>query len=588
MTLAGHDPGTEVREPIHEVGHAQVRLTGGPLAEQYEATHAYYLAIPNDRMLKVYRERAGLPAPGDDMGGWYDFEGFTPGAFIGNFMAGLARFGAGTGDTATHEKVAELLDGFAATLGPDNVSILRPETNQWVCYTLDKHWMGMLGAYQLSGLERAKDVMERILAGSEHLLPAEGRDRVEKLNLPYDETYIMSENLFTLAEITGNARFHDLAIRYLLDREFFDPLAEGRDPLPKQHAYSHTIALSSGGMAWLKLGDPKYKRALEHAFDLLTAQMYASGAWGPQEQFVTQGRGELFDSLAITKDHYETPCGAWAATKLARYLIRMTAAPDHTRYVDYLERSIFNTILAVRRPDTEGDFPYYSNYGPLATKAYYHLKWPCCSGTLVQTVADYPLDLWFESADGVHSAVYAPSRASFEHLGSPFTILTETDYPADDTLVFTIEAPKPVEFTLHLRIPGWLERPAAILVNGAPAAVPASPGTFAAIRRTWRAGDRVELTLPQTFRTEAIDTEHRDVVALMRGSVEYVALSPAEDLLAAPFALPDGLRRIGPQAFVAEDGGRRLVFVPLHSIQTETYQAYLRTTHAARTAGERA
>jgi hypothetical protein len=47
-----------------------VTLTGGALQEQYERIHANYLALDNDRLLKVYRQRAGLPSPGREMGGW--------------------------------------------------------------------------------------------------------------------------------------------------------------------------------------------------------------------------------------------------------------------------------------------------------------------------------------------------------------------------------------------------------------------------------------------------------------------------------------------------------------------------------------
>ena len=141
------------------------------MAEQYDALHAHYLSLSNDRLLKVYRQRAGLPAPGRDMGGWYDLDGFVPGHSLGQYISGLARFGTCKGDPACHEKVHDLVDGFAATLGPDNQSILRPQTNLWICYTLDKHFAGLIDAVKLSHLTEAKGVLERVLSGAEPLLP---------------------------------------------------------------------------------------------------------------------------------------------------------------------------------------------------------------------------------------------------------------------------------------------------------------------------------------------------------------------------------------------------------------------------------
>ena len=44
----------------------------------------------------------------------------------------------------------------------------------------------------------------------------------------------------------ASRRYLDMAKLYLLDSEFFDPLAEGDNILPGKHGYSHAIALSSG------------------------------------------------------------------------------------------------------------------------------------------------------------------------------------------------------------------------------------------------------------------------------------------------------------------------------------------------------
>ena len=48
-----------------------------------------------------------------------------------------------------------------------------------------------------------------------------------------------------------------------------------------------------------------------------------------------------------------------------------------------------NTILGSIDPDNDGGYFYYSDYHAQARKGYYKQKWPCCAGTLVQSVADY-------------------------------------------------------------------------------------------------------------------------------------------------------------------------------------------------------
>ncbi len=573
------------REPLHQFDYTQVQLTGGPFAEQYDAVHAHYLALSNDRLLKVYRQRAGLPAPGEDMGGWYDLNGFVPGHSLGQYISGLARIGASTGDLACHQKVHDLVEGFAATLGPDNQSILRPKTNLWTCYILDKHFAGLIDAATLSNTPTAKDLLNRVLAGSQPLLPDRVHDRIGKKDPPYDEPFVMPENLFTAAQLTGNAAFHDLAERYLLDRDLFDPLARGADPFPGQHAYSHVIALSSAAGAYINLGDSKYKQAMQNAFTLLTTQQqFASGGWGPNETFITPHRGELYASLSTTVDHFETPCGSYAATKLARYLTRFTADPQDTRYGDNLERVLYNTILGVKFPDSDGDYPYYSTYSPVAQKVYYQKKWPCCSGTLVQTVADYPLNIYFNAdqpmragapeTSGLYVNQYIPSRLNFTHAGVSIQVSQQTRYPAEDTVTLTLQPEHPVAFTVYLRIPAWLTRGATITINGKRSTAPAQPGTFAALRRTWSPGDRIDLTLPQSFRIEPIDEQHLTIVALMRGPVQYVALNPSPQLDRDRLTLPAGLKQLSPQSFVENYSVNQIVFVPLHSVRSETYTSY--------------
>ena len=64
--------GQRVVEPFDFHG---VRLQPGPLRAQMEEVRAFYLSIPDDDLLKGFRARAGRPAPGKDLGGWYSSDG---------------------------------------------------------------------------------------------------------------------------------------------------------------------------------------------------------------------------------------------------------------------------------------------------------------------------------------------------------------------------------------------------------------------------------------------------------------------------------------------------------------------------------
>jgi DUF1680 family protein len=543
---------------LQEFNYSDVQLTGGPLKRQYDHIHQHFLALDNDRLLKVYRQRAGVPAPGDDMGGWYDAEGFVPGHTLGQYISGLARYANATGNPATLAKVKNLVEGFAATLGPDGYPFASKKAEiTWPCYILDKYEIGMLDAYRLAGVQMSREVLSRVIRGAVPHIPDHTYDRGpdSPKQAPYDEPYILPENLFHSYEATGEKQFLEMAKLYLLNDLYFDPLAQGRNVLPGKHAYSHMIALSSAAKAYEVLGDEKYLRAIRNAWDMIEqTQQFASGGWGPKEAFVPPHEGKLGESLSTTRDHFETPCGAYAHMKLARYLLRFTA---DARYGDGLERLLYNTILASRDPGGDGEYFYYSDYQSGAKKGYYKRKWPCCSGTLLQSVADVPLGIYFHAGRSLYVNMFTPSRVRW----GAVKLIQSTDYPEEDVSEIRVETPAPVEFAMNIRVPRWLQSTAEVRVNGRSYAADATPGTFTNIRRKWKNHDTVEIRFPMRFRDQPIDDRHPKLVAVMRGPVMHVAVNPTRvDTLALP------------------ELTRKLTFRPFYQVRDETYNTYFQTS----------
>jgi uncharacterized protein len=559
-------------DPLSEFDYGAIELTGGPLKQQYDRIHAAYLALDNDRLLQVYRERAGLPAPGEPMGGWYGRDGFVPGHSLGQYISGLARIGRTTDDADCKSKVAALVECFAATLGPKDQCFAAPNAeNVWPCYILDKHLAGLIDAYQLSGVTSARDLIPRVFHGALPYIPERGHDRIGKKDPPYDETYVLPESLFLAYELTQDRAFYDRAMAYLLDRDFFDPLAAGQDVLPGRHAYSHVIALSSAGKARLVLGDEKYLRAMQNASHLLqTTQQFATGGWGPNETFITPHKGQLCESLHTTNDHFETPCGGYAAIKLARYLL---CATGDARYGDGLERVVFNGILAVKEPDADGDYPYYSTYGAGAHKVFYSKKWPCCSGTLVESVADYVKNIYFRAHDGVAVNLYAPSRVQWTERGAPLTLTQETQYPLDGQITLRVTCAAPVEFALRLRVPSWLNVAPQLRVNENPVHADLRRG-FAVVRRRWTSGDKLTCDFPLQFRTEAVDDQHPEMVALLRGPLVYVEQNPA--VAESAHANLEALRPAAeaPGVFSSPASDRSRTYAPFYFVRDAGYTMY--------------
>jgi len=526
--LATATPTAGSREKLFLLRYSDVKLTGGPLKAQFDRIHASYLALDEDPLLKELRVRAGLPAPGEYMGGWYDGDGFAPGHCFGQYISALARFAAATGDAATRAKTERLVNGFAATIAPDGYCYpSQKASTNFPAYNYDKYMIGLLDAHQFAGVSSAVQALDHATRGAIRYMPPRALDR----NLdPHptgadDESYTLGENCFYAYEVTGEKQYLDMAKRYLLNATYFDPLSRGENVLPGRHAYSHCNALSSAARAYLDLGDTKYLEVVRNAWEMIEkTQQYSSGGWGPNEQFVEPDRGKLGESLTRTHAHFETPCGAYAHLKLARYLLRFTG---DARYGDGLERVLYNTVLGAKDPSGDGHFFYYSDYHPFTRKSYFPDKWPCCSGTLPQVVADYPICAYFQSADGIYVNLFVPSEVSWKSGDTPARLIQTTSYPESESSELRMELPAPTEFTVYVRIPGWLRSPASLSVNGKAASVAAQPRTFAALRRVWRNHDTIQISLPFSFRTEPVDDQHPNTVALMHGPLMLVALDPS-------------------------------------------------------------
>jgi DUF1680 family protein len=546
--------GEASRARLSQFGYRDVKLTGGPLRAQFDHTLSYYMALDEDRVLKVYRQRTGLPAPGKDMGGWYDPTDFAPGHSFGQWVSGLARFYAATGNQDIRAKVERLVDGFDKTLGGSRSFY---DDHPFRAYCYDKHVLGLVEAYHLAGVERAREILARTTDQAVKFLPEHAETRAEQAKHPHkdprytwDESYTLPENLFLAHEITGEGRYLDLARRYLHDKPYFDPLSRGENVLPGLHAYSHCNALSSAAKAYLVLGDEKYLRAASNAWDMLEkTQWFASGGWGPNEAFVPPGKGLLGKSIFTTRNHFETPCGAYAHFKLARYLMRITG---ESRFGDGLERMLYNGILAAKEMGPDGQTFYYSDYGPLARKEYRVSRWPCCSGTYPQVVVDYLVSTYFYDDRGVYVNLYVPSEVNWKNV----RLVQETAYPQKEETRITVRGSG--EFSIRLRVPAWASK-STVSVNGTQSNEKLVAGKFVEIRRAWEDGDVLEAAFPLEQREETIDDQHSNLVAVMRGPVLMVAA-------------------IDPTVRLEDAATRPMVsakLIPFYQVKDEIYTTYL-------------
>ena len=113
------------------------------------------MQISDDSLLKPLRQMAGMPAPGQDLGGWYHYDpdlshfagdaAFAPACTLGQWVSALARMYAITADEATRARVLRLNRLYAQTISPDFYT-----KNRFPAYCYDKILLGLLDAHTYS------------------------------------------------------------------------------------------------------------------------------------------------------------------------------------------------------------------------------------------------------------------------------------------------------------------------------------------------------------------------------------------------------------------------------------------------------
>ncbi|MHB8478530.1 MAG: beta-L-arabinofuranosidase domain-containing protein [Steroidobacteraceae bacterium] len=573
---AGQAGADAAAAPLAELKYGQVQFSDGPLARQARENHSLVLSLDEDALLRPFRVRAGQPAPGRDLGGWYDTYAFAPGATFGQWMSALSRHYAITGDAATRAKVRRLVRGYAATVDAAG-SFYR--NNRFPAYTYDKLVGGLLDARRLSHDDAALSTLVRTTQAATPYLPPGAMPRNEHAQPgqdfsehAWDESYTLPENQFQAWHLTGDRRHLELGRRFLYD-EFFAALARGDNVLPGKHAYSHVNGLSSAVQAYLSLGAPMYLAAAQHGFEMIDAQSFATGGWGPDEHFVVPDSGALGLSLTDMNKSFETPCGAYAHFKLTRYLLRITR---DSSYGDSMERVLYNTVLGAIPIQPDGHAFYYSDYTRQAKKAFHPDRWPCCSGTLPMIAADYAVSSCFSDAQGIYVNLYAPAQVTWSRNGAACGLSIETDYPYSPSVIMTLRLPTARTFTLNLRIPAWAQG-AELSINGRRDSQPLPPGRFAAIRREWRPADRLELELPLMRRLESIDAVHPDTVALLAGPLVLMRIldgNAASSTLTRTSLLAAQRDTSGRHEWQARTDGGLIKLKPFLDIDAEGYSAY--------------
>ena len=438
-------------------------------------------------------------------------------------------------DPVLEQKADEWIDKFAAAQQPDGYIN--------TCYTLtglDKRWSNMdkhdmycaghmteaaVAYYQATGKRKLLDVAIRM---ADHMMSVFGPGKRDWV--PGHEEIELA--LVKLYQVTGEQKYLDFA-NWLLeerghgfgsmgDEGTWNPIYYQDDKPVKEMSdiAGHAVRCmylycGMADVAALK-HDTAYIAAMNRLWDdVVLRNMYVTGGIGSSKH--NEGFTEDYDLPNL-----EAYCETGASVGMVFWNLRMNQFTGDSKYIDVLERSMYNGALA--GISLSGDRFFYVN--PLESKGDHHRQaWygcACCPSQISRFLPSIGNYLYGTSKEAIWVNLYIGSTATIPLDRGEIILKQETRYPWDGAVKLTVQTATPLQKEIRLRVPGWCKQ-YRLAVNGQPTEAAAEKG-YAVLDRTWQAGD--EITLDMEMPVEQVAADPRVKAdegkrAIQRGPLVY-------------------------------------------------------------------
>lgn len=438
-------------------------------------------------------------------------------------------------DPGLEAKCDEWVAKFAAAQQPDGYLntfyTLTGLENRW--HDMDRHEMYCAGHmteaavayYQATGRRRLLEVSERM---ANHMMSVFGPGK--RHWVPGHEEIELA--LVKLYEVTGEKKYLDFA-GWLLDERghgygsYGDdrvwPAVYYQDEVPVRelsritgHAVRSMYLYCGMADVAAYTGDKELIAALDRLWDhVVNRNMYITG-----------GIGQSSRNEGITED-YDLPnltayCETCASVGMVFWNWRMNQFTGDAKYIDVMERSLYNGALA--GISLRGDRFFYVN--PLESLGGHHRQeWfgcACCPSQIARFIPSVGNYAYATSEKALWVNLYMGSDVTVNLAGKEMKVHQTTAYPWDGSVALELGLQKPVKGEIRLRIPGWC-KDYTVAVNGSAVSAPVEKG-YAVLARKWKDKDRIELVLDMPVEVVAADPrvkEDEDKRAVQRGPIVY-------------------------------------------------------------------
>jgi DUF1680 family protein len=281
-------------------------------------------------------------------------------------------------------------------------------------------------------------------------------------------------------------------------------------------------------------GDEGYLKAMNTVWDdVVERNMYITGGIG------SSGSNEGF-SVDYDLPNERAYCETCASVGMVFWNQRMNRLTGQTRFIDILEKSLYNGALDGL--SMAGDRFFYGN--PLSSSGTHSRReWfgtACCPSNIARLIASLGDYIYASDAQSIYVNLFVGSNTSIALANGKVNISQSTEYPWKGLIKIAVNPDQAQQFALKIRLPGWAKgnpgagslykfldevtgKVATLKVNGQEQVLKMDNG-YLVLDRQWKKGDEVEFILPMPVRrVVARDEVKEDLsrMALQRGPLVY-------------------------------------------------------------------
>jgi uncharacterized protein len=558
-----------------------VRLGEGLFKRTMENNISYLMtSFTHDELVRNFYVKAGKPVkPLEDRLNNFWFVDL-PGQEAGRFLMGAWNTLRWMEDTEMRKRMNQIVDVIDECKEPDGYIMAYPK------YRI---FSGEYGAYTRSWVTHG--LIEAGYAGNEKAFPL--------LRNFYD----WFNNSCYLPELLRRAGQGSQGI-IPSTRMYFTPVGKPEDILVVQRYFQENywmkqLAARNPESIWLYPYDRPHNyllTAIEPYLDLYRAtgeKKYldaASGAWDlyhenwehvggsiaicegtdlypPKSYFLHRSTGELCGSVF------------WAFLNQRFHLLN----PEEEKYVSEIEKSIYNNLIAnqvgdkgIRYHAVLADHKDLNNRQPFSMST-------CCEGQGTRMIGALPEFIYSVANDGVYIDLFSPSTIKLETKDGTMSLKMVTQFPYDSKVELLVDADKPSEYVIRIRIPSWAAHDITVNVNGKKV-ISGRPGSYVTISRQWKNTDRISFNVPMKFTLNKYTGEENeagyDRYALEYGPLlmAYVNLKNQDEKIVLPVISEKLVKNLKPvegkplHFTVGEKND--FEYMPYFEVQEETFSCY--------------